>query len=51
MVRSFTGILGAKGVPTVVFLDGKGKELKDLWLVDYLPPEQMLSQMAAAGEK
>ncbi|MBM4275473.1 MAG: DUF255 domain-containing protein, partial [Deltaproteobacteria bacterium] len=36
-----------KGVPTVVFLDRDGKELKDLRLVDYLPPEQFLSRMAA----
>ena len=36
-----------KGVPTVVFLDGQGKECPDLRLVDYLPPEQLLSRMAA----
>lgn len=39
---------GVKGVPTVVFLDGRGKECTDLRLVDYLPPEQMLPRMAAA---
>ncbi len=42
------GQYGIKGVPTLIFLDGQGKELTDLRLVDYLPPEQMLSRMAAA---
>ncbi len=42
------GRYGIKGVPTVVFLDGRGNERRDLRLVDYLPPEQMLSRMAAA---
>jgi thioredoxin:protein disulfide reductase len=37
-----------KGVPTVVFLDGRGNECTGLRLMDYLPPEQMLSRMAAA---
>jgi thioredoxin:protein disulfide reductase len=40
-----------KGVPTVVFLDGRGNECQSLRLVDYLPPEQMLSRMAAAVKK
>ena len=40
---------GVKGVPTVVFLDGRGNECQNLRLVDYLPPEQMLSRMAAVG--
>ncbi len=39
---------GVKGVPTVVFLDNRGNEYPDLRLVDYLPPEQMLSRMDAA---
>ena len=36
-----------KGVPTVVFLDGDGKECQNLRLVDYLPPEQFLFRLAA----
>ncbi len=36
-----------KGVPTVVFLDGDGTERKELRAVDYLPPDQFLSRMAA----
>ncbi|MBI4800348.1 MAG: thioredoxin family protein [Desulfarculus sp.] len=35
-----------KGVPTVVFLDGQGRERPDLRLVDYLPPAQFLERMA-----
>jgi len=35
-----------KGVPTVVFLDVQGKERTDLRLVDFLPPDQLLSHMA-----
>jgi thiol:disulfide interchange protein DsbD len=35
-----------KGVPTIVFLDTKGKEQQDLRLVDYLPPDQFLGRMA-----
>lgn len=34
-----------KGVPTVVFIDGQGKERHDLRLVDYLPPEEFLRRM------
>ena len=37
---------GVQGVPTIVFLDDQGKERKDLRLVDYLPPEQLLDRMA-----
>ena len=40
-----------KGVPTVVFLDDQGQECPDLRLVDYLPPEQFLSRMAAVRKK
>ncbi|MBU1398327.1 MAG: thioredoxin family protein [Proteobacteria bacterium] len=39
-----------KGVPTVVFLDTNGKELSDLRLVDFLPPEQFIGRMAQAGQ-
>jgi thiol:disulfide interchange protein DsbD len=42
---------GVKGVPTIVFLDARGNECQNLRLVDYLPPEQMLSRMAAAMKK
>ena len=37
-----------KGVPTVVFIDGLGKERQDLRLVDFLPAEQFLVRMAEA---
>jgi len=37
-----------KGVPTVVFLNGKGNEVSDLRLVDYLPASQFLIRMADA---
>ena len=35
------------GVPTVIFLDGKGQERADLRLVDFLPPDQFLNRMSA----
>ena len=35
-----------KGVPTIVFLDRKGKERLDLRIVDYTPPDQFLSHMS-----
>ena len=35
-----------KGVPTIVFLDGQGKERRDLRLVDFLPADQFLIRMA-----
>jgi thiol:disulfide interchange protein DsbD len=35
-----------KGVPTIVFLDADGKERKNLRLVDFLPPDQLLGRMA-----
>jgi len=34
-----------KGVPTVVFLNRKGQERRDLRVVDYLPPDQFLIRM------
>ncbi len=34
-----------KGVPTVIFIDGHGKERRDLRLVDYLPPDEFLKRM------
>lgn len=37
---------GVQGVPTVVFLDARGKERADLRLVDFLPPEPFLNRMA-----
>jgi thiol:disulfide interchange protein DsbD len=39
---------GIKGVPTIIFLDGQGKERTDLRVTGYLPPEQFLSRLAAA---
>ena len=36
-----------KGVPTVVFIGGDGKERKELRLVDYLPPAPFLLKMDA----
>jgi thioredoxin:protein disulfide reductase len=36
---------GIKGVPTVVFLDSEGRERRDLRLVDFLQPEQMVGRM------
>jgi thiol:disulfide interchange protein DsbD len=36
---------GVKGVPTVVFIDGGGKERRDLRLVDYLPADQFLQRV------
>jgi len=40
-----------KGVPTIVFLDGRGNECQNLRLADYLPPEQMLSRMVTVTKK
>ena len=37
---------GIKGVPTIVFMEGNGKERSDLRLVDYLPPVQFIGRMA-----
>jgi len=42
---------GIKGVPTLVFLDGQGNECRSLRLVDYLPPEQILTRMANVAKK
>lgn len=36
-----------RGVPTIVFLDAKGAERSDLRLVDFLPPDQFLVNMAS----
>jgi thiol:disulfide interchange protein DsbD len=38
---------GVKGVPTIVFLDAKGTERKDLRLVDFLPPSQFLINISS----
>ena len=40
-----------KGVPTIVFLNLQSKELGDLRLVDYLPPDQFLKRMAEAKKR
>ncbi len=42
---------GVKGVPTLVFLDRRGQERANLRLVDFLPPEQFLTRMAAAAKE
>ena len=34
-----------KGVPTIVFLDGTGRERLDLRLVDFMPPDQFLNHI------
>lgn len=39
---------GVKGVPTIVFLDGKGRERINLRLVGYTPPEAFLAVMGQA---
>lgn len=36
-----------KGVPTIVFLDKLGQERKDLRLVDYLSPDELLNRMVS----
>lgn len=36
-----------KGVPTVVFLDSRGKERGDLRLVDFLTPDEFLNRMVS----
>lgn len=35
-----------RGVPTIVFLDRDGRERRELRLVDYTPPDQILDHMA-----
>ncbi|MFA5111844.1 MAG: thioredoxin family protein, partial [Desulfobaccales bacterium] len=40
-----------KGVPTVLFLDQQGNECPNLRLMDFLPPEQMLSRLAVLTKK
>lgn len=39
-----------KGVPTVVFLDGHGRERADLRLVDFIPADQFLTRMTQAKQ-
>lgn len=39
-----------RGVPTIVFIDGRGQERADLRLQDYLPPEPFLLRMAAVRQ-
>jgi thioredoxin:protein disulfide reductase len=39
-----------KGVPTVVFFDGHGRERADLRLVDFIPSDQFLSRMTQAKQ-
>lgn len=35
-----------KGVPTILFFNRQGEELKHLRLIDFLPPDKFLNQMA-----
>ncbi len=39
-----------KGVPTIVFLDTKGQEIKALRLVDFEPPEKFLDRLQRAKQ-
>ncbi|MBI5568410.1 MAG: thioredoxin family protein [Desulfomonile tiedjei] len=39
-----------KGVPTVVFFDGQGRERTDLRLVDFIPADQFLNRMTQARQ-
>jgi thioredoxin:protein disulfide reductase len=40
-----------KGVPTVLFLDSNGKEVRELQIIDYMPGSEFLPRMKkAAGE-
>nr|WP_299979780.1 cytochrome c biogenesis protein CcdA [Desulfobacula sp.] len=39
-----------KGVPTIVFLDRKGQEIKELRLVDFEPPELFLERLNKAKQ-
>ena len=40
-----------KGVPTLSFLDGEGKECRNLCVVDYIPPEQLLLRLQVLKDK
>jgi len=40
-----------KGVPTLIFLDSEGKECRNLCVVDYVPPEQLLLRLKALKDK
>ena len=40
-----------KGVPTLIFLDGEGRECRNLRLVDYVPPEQLMLHLNALKKK
>ena len=37
-----------KGVPTVIFLDSGGNEIKELQIVDYVPGNEFLPRMEKA---
>ena len=39
-----------RGVPTVVFLDRQGKERHDLRVVNFLPPDQFIKNMAVVSK-
>jgi thiol:disulfide interchange protein DsbD len=38
-----------KGVPTLLLLDGTGRERRDLRVVDYLPAAELLRRMAVVS--
>jgi thiol:disulfide interchange protein DsbD len=40
-----------KGVPTVVFSDGRGNERQDFRVVDFLPANQLLIRMAEVRKR
>jgi thioredoxin:protein disulfide reductase len=42
---------GVKGVPTVIFLNARGQEQKDLRTMDFLPPEQFMGRMKQALQR
>jgi len=42
---------GVKGVPTVVFLDSRGRERHDLRMAEFLPPGQFLVRLAEARKR
>jgi len=37
-----------KGVPTVIFLDSNGNEIKELRILDFMPAEEFLVRMHEA---
>ncbi len=48
LYEKLVALYAIKGVPTVVFFDGHGRERADLRLVDFIPADQFLSRMTQA---